>query len=316
MNEGNEKETETAAEKPAEVSHEHRVANNMKRLQTVTLLVILAAVIVSLAFDSGLGTPSSFGIGQFFLLCPLGGIEAMIASGSFLPVGFIALLLLLIFALVFGRAWCSWGCPAPRIRRFFKRDPKPAKHEACAGEGSKGCQGWSLLASLRHIARDKRSWALLAVIVATIVAGIPLFCLICPVGLTFGTVGSLWHLIVDKQMTWSAAVFPAALVVELIICRVWCLSLCPIAGLLNIVGQFAVGFRPKVKSSTCLMTSEGKECSACLAACPEQIDLHAKDTVQQLGTCQRCGACARTCPTSSISFKVRPQLKSGDDEAA
>ncbi|MCI8424342.1 MAG: hypothetical protein HFJ72_01570, partial [Adlercreutzia sp.] len=52
----------------------------IRHARTATLLAVFAAVIVSLAFDSGLGTPSSFGIGEFFLLCPLGGLEALLAS--------------------------------------------------------------------------------------------------------------------------------------------------------------------------------------------------------------------------------------------
>ncbi|MCD8317209.1 MAG: hypothetical protein LUB61_07415, partial [Eggerthellaceae bacterium] len=91
----------------AAIAPNRRVAKNMKVAQTITLLAILAAVLVSLAFDTGLGTPSSFGIGSFYLLCPLGGIEAMIASKSFLPVAAISIAVVLIIALVFGRAWCA-----------------------------------------------------------------------------------------------------------------------------------------------------------------------------------------------------------------
>ena len=308
----------------------------------VTLAAVLVAVLVSLAFDSGLGTPSSFGIGSFSLLCPLGGIEAMIADRSFIPVAAISAGIVLAFSLVFGRAWCAWGCPAPAIRRFFKREPKlerdgardalgasDAADAVAGGAGAEsaasdtasgstsaasgaevaaagGCaelQGaWSLKASLRHIGRDPRTWTFVAVLVAALIAGLPLFCLVCPIGLTFGTVGSLWHLIVDKQMTMSVLVFPAALLVELVLFRKWCLNLCPVAGLLGIVGQFAVRFRPKVNRETCLRYTAGTPCEVCAASCPEHIDLHAVDAPQQLGECSRCGECAKRCPTASIDI--------------
>lgn len=222
-----------------------------------TLAAVLVAVLASLAFDCGIGTPSSFGIGQFNLLCPLGGLEAMLASKAFIPVAAISAGVLLLFALVFGRAWCAWGCPAPVIRRFFKRDPKPAKPGACASSCA-ACSGakaaLDVKASPAFLARDKRTWTLAAVLVCAIVAGLPLFCLVCPIGLTFGTVGSLWHLIVDKQMTASVVVFPAALAVELVLYRKWCMNLCPVAGLLGIFGQFAaflyfvgVGIPPELR---------------------------------------------------------------------
>ncbi|MEG0302778.1 4Fe-4S binding protein [Gordonibacter sp.] len=351
--------------------------DRITKARVVTLALVFAAVIASLAFDTGIGTPSAFGIGQFFLLCPLGGIEALLASKAFVPVTLISLAVVTGFALLFGRAWCAWGCPAPRIRGFFRRNPKVKVENNC-GEGAGGgeemhsgnkayppidlenahqaapgaskgftdhsgqssstcahtkaaaakdlankacktctassthqtCSGTrkakGLAASLRYLGRDKRTWALSAVLLATLVAGIPLFCLVCPIGLTFGTVGSLWHLIVDKQMTLSAIVFPAALAIELVLYRKWCLNLCPVAGLLNVFGQFARTFRPRIDASTCLRTSEGAPCTACASACAERIDLHAADATLQLGECTRCGECVKHCPTASIHIEVKP----------
>lgn len=279
-----------------------------------TIAAVLVAVLASLAFDCGLGTPSSFGIGQFNLLCPLGGLEAMIASKAFIPVAAISAGIVIAFSIAFGRAWCAWGCPAPVIRRFFKRDPKPAKLGEHAGESGTACSdvcascagkraAFSLAASLRHVARDRRTWVLLAVLICAIVAGLPLFCLVCPIGLTFGSVASLWHLIVDKQMTASVLVFPAVLAVELVLYRKWCMNLCPVAGLLGALGQFAVRFRPRVNAETCLRATKGVACDVCTVACTEHIDLHAADAQQQLGACTRCGECAKRCPTASIEFK-------------
>ena len=359
----------------------------MVRARRVTLTLVVVAVLASLAFDCGIGTPSSFGIGSFSLLCPLGGIEAMIASRSFIPVAAISAGVLLLFALVFGRAWCAWGCPAHSIRKFFNREPKPDKGTllmsysagekpgesdgesvgeaaaigesisktsvpisdtsvavdeatgekaveapATAGKASAAAKpsaarnnpvtlsalaspcaaatAFALRASLRFIARDRRTWVLLAVLVAALIAGLPLFCLVCPIGLTFGTVGSLWHLIVDKQMTASVLVFPAALVVELVLYRKWCLNLCPIAGLLGIFSQFATRFRPQVNTQTCLRCTGSAACEACAIACPEHIDRHAPDAAQQLGQCSRCGECLRACPTASIDIKVNEGKKS------
>lgn len=293
----------------------------IRRARTITLTAVFVAVIISLAFDSGLGTPSSFGIGEFFLLCPLGAIEAFVASRSFLPVTAISLAVVLVFVLLFGRAWCAWGCPAPVIRTFFKRNPHPELHctpaqapcasdstpEGCASGGcaAKALGKGALREGLAHVGRDPRTWVLVAVLVVTFIIGLPIFCLVCPIGLTFGTVGSLWHLIVDKQVTLSAVVFPAALVIELVLYRKWCMNLCPVAGLLSIFGQFARLFRPRIDARTCI-ESEGRHCSACAHACPEGIDLHAIDAAVALGECTRCGECVKVCPTASVRITAKP----------
>ena len=296
--------------------------DRITKARVATLALVFVAVIASLAFDLGLGTPSSFGLGQCFLLCPLGGIEALLASKALVPVTLISLAVVFAFALLFGRAWCAWGCPAPRIRGFFKREPKAESvHDAATAPAtaqrtcSAAREAKGLAASIRHLARDRRTWALGVVLVATLIAGIPLFCLVCPIGLTFGTVGSLWHLIVDKQVTLSAIVFPAALAIELVLYRKWCMNLCPVAGLLNVFGQFARLFRPRVDASTCLQASEGRPCTVCASVCAERINLHAADAAVQLGECTRCGECVKHCPSSSIRIAAKPSDPVMRDEA-
>lgn len=333
---------------------------NIVTARRVTLSLVLVAVLASLAFDTGFGTPSAFGIGEFFLLCPLGGIEAMLASKSFLPVAAISLAVVLVFSLIFGRAWCAWGCPAPTIRRFFKREPQKdlaaenaasdaarTEREACGSgnaaqrkddvsaacsscannkqqdrtdssvdnkqsqtKGASSCADrrqtqTSLKEILAHYIHDKRVWVLAGVLIITFAVGIPLFCLICPIGLTFGTVSSLWHLIVDKQVTASVIVFPLCLAIELVVYRKWCINLCPIGGLLGIVGHFAKLFRPRIDSSTCLRYNSSSECNKCAHVCPENINMHTAEAIQTLANCTRCGECLKTCPTSSISIKAK-----------
>lgn len=325
-------DTKNVAPQPAKNTPQQAANNTGKRLviaRRLTLSLVFVAVIASLAFDTGFGTPSAFGIGEFFLLCPLGGLEAMLASKSFLPAAAISLAVLLLLSLIFGRAWCAWGCPAPSIRKFFKREaPKDSTLEsspseetstqsrACSQDSCSSCKTdnptqshvSSLKSMLSFYASDKRVWVLAGVLIITFAIGLPLFCLICPIGLTFGSVSSLWHLIIDKQITASVIVFPLCLIVELVIYRKWCLNLCPIGGLLGIFGSFAKLFRPRIKTASCLRYQEDKAaCNTCVRVCPENINMHTEEAALSLANCSRCGECVAQCPTGSISIEAKPQ---------
>lgn len=295
--------------------------NQGKRMvvaRRITVALVFVAVVASLAFDLGWGTPSSFGIGQFFLLCPLGGIEAMIASHALIPSAVLSLCVLLVFSLVFGRAWCSWFCPAPSIRRFFRREPKgkPAARcedaskasgcATCAAQVAQGAQGVKpqVKRMLAACARDPRLWVLVGVLAVAFIIGFPIFCLVCPIGLTFGTVSSLWYLFVEKQVTLSCVVFPLCLAVELVAYRKWCVNVCPIGGLLSLFGMVAKRFRPHVDASKCYLY-QGKDCGVCAVVCPELLNLHVPDAAVQLKDCSRCGECAAHCPADAIRIDAR-----------
>ena len=51
------------------------------------------------------------------------------------------------------------------------------------------------------------------------VFGFPVFCLVCPIGLTFATVLVVWRLFAAGDMTWSVVLIPLLLVVELVFLR-------------------------------------------------------------------------------------------------
>lgn len=291
--------------------------DRITKARVVTLSLVFAAVIASLAFDTGIGTPSSFGIGQFFLLCPLGGIEALLASKALVPVTLISLAVVVAFALLFGRAWCAWGCPAPRIRGFFRRNPESAPC-AAASCALASCAPASCAAErlprLRHLVRDRRTWVLGVVLVATLLAGIPLFCLVCPIGLTFATVLVVWRLFAAGDMTWSVVLIPLLLVVEIVFLRKWCTRFCPMAGLMNLVSRFSTTWRPTIDESKCLETVDGVACSRCAIACEADINLRHPDFGERtLADCTRCRACVDACPAKAISMPFVVKKGAGAD---
>ena len=230
-------EREPAASRGSQVDHrgEPRGAKGKIRARrTAVALFVIALMCFSLAFHSGIGAPSSFGIGTFQLICPLGGIEALLASKTAIPHAIISLVVVLAACLVVGRAWCAWGCPAGVVRKVFGRKEVHADHAACKR---------SLWETFKT---DSRLWVLAGVLIATLVVGLPLFCLVCPIGLTFATVLVFWRLFANADMTVAVVLIPLMLIIELVFLRKWCTRFCPMAGLMNLMGRFSRTFKPVI----------------------------------------------------------------------
>ena len=90
-------------------------------LRVLSALGVAALVCLGLALHTGTGTPSSFGIADIAALCPLGGVEAAIASRTVVPPLLIGLAVVVALTLLLGRAFCAWGCPVPLLRAGVSR---------------------------------------------------------------------------------------------------------------------------------------------------------------------------------------------------
>ena len=88
-------------------------------LRTLSALFVVGLVCLGLAAHTGTGSPSAFGFADVAALCPLGGLEAMIASKTVVPPLLIGLAIVVVLTLLLGRAFCAWGCPVPLLRRVF-----------------------------------------------------------------------------------------------------------------------------------------------------------------------------------------------------
>ncbi len=157
-------------------------------LRVLSALGVAALVCLGLALHTGTGTPSSFGIADIAALCPLGGVEAAIASRTVVPPLLIGLAVVVALTLLLGRAFCAWGCPVPLLRRVF-RGKKASKRDASSPDSGP----LDVPASERGGLRDSRNWVLGGAILSTAAFGFPVFCLVCPVGLTFGTLVVVWR---------------------------------------------------------------------------------------------------------------------------
>lgn len=180
-------------------------------------------------------------------------------------------------------------------------------HPACAPSACAACAGASACAKALApvggardgVQLDSRHAVLMGTLASAAVFGFPVFCLICPVGLTFATIIGLWNLVQFNEPTWALIIFPIILIAEVTVLRKWCSKICPISALVSLLSNLNVTLRPRVKADACLR-SRGVDCHACVDACPEQLDPHSG----RIPECSKCGKCVEACPAKAISINL------------
>ena len=305
-----------------------------KNLRTIIAAVIFVFLAAGLVVGLSVGTLSGFGWDTFALLCPLGALATMIATKTMIPRAVVSLVIMAALIFVFGRAFCAWVCPTVLIERAkeFFRSPKrrrvlhdekvaqvkavsEAELAALKGQGCGACGACGTPAERGKL--DTRHAVLGGALLSTAVFGFPVFCLVCPVGLSFATVLVLWRAFAHGDATWGIILIPAMLVIELFFLRKWCTRFCPLSGLMNLVSRFSRTFVPVIDDDACLETAKGASCGRCALACEADINpRHPAFGERGLADCTRCRACADACPTKAISFPLLARRPTGAGQPA
>lgn len=285
------------------------------RIRLAVMFAVLAVVAVGYFTSAGIGNLSGFGFGSVTLLCPLGALLAMLSEKTLIPLAVLSVIAVLVVCIVLGKVFCSWVCPVHFMAGLKRKEKSLGRAAAsqsaneprgvAAGGGCASCK--TLCGKAKGIKIDSRHGILAAALGSTLVFGFPVFCLVCPVGLTFATVLLGMRLFAFGEATWTIVVFVAVIVAEIVFLPKWCQRFCPLGALLSLFSGPNKTFRPQVDGKTCLKESQGKACSLCEKACPEGINLHdiaAGDTT--LNDCSKCRACADACPERSITFPLMP----------
>ena len=216
------------------------------------------------------GTTCYVGISALTIACPLGVVQVLAATRSFIPFLAIAGLFGIGLVVFFGRAFCSWICPG---RWVFNKGPKSSP-----------------------IPPKIRDWTQRALIGGVVTAAYfcqtPIFCVICPLGLVcrgaiaLGTGGS-----VLPSIGWMGVLVG----VEWTSGRSWCRDLCPLGAAISQLSKLNPFLKFKANSDSCV------PCNICERACPEGLNLSKSP---EMATCTKCFACQPACPRDAIELKL------------
>ena len=294
----------------------------MKSKHLRVVVPIAVGVVVFACFLAGVsaGTLSAFGWGDLSVICPLGALATMLASKTLLPRALVSIALAVVAIILFGRAFCGWICPVPittKIPRLFKKsDKQRLSTEDGAGEKLRKEHAHSLSPEKLPMCPDcgskvdSRHIVLAGSLLSAAVFGFPVFCLVCPIGLSFATLFLLALLFGQGDITLTVAIAPILLILEVVVFRKWCGRICPLGALMSLIGKANKTFVPTVDASKCLEADGSSKCGNCAKVCEVGIDVRKQSAGIPLAECTKCRACVDVCPTNALTLPFLADLNS------
>lgn len=212
----------------------------------------------------------------------------MIVSGAIISIDMIigAGIILIFYALLGGRIFCSFVCPvniitdiANWLRRYLHMDTLK-KHY--------------------NISRVVRYWMIGISLVLSFILGVSAFEFVSPISIVSRSV------IFGLGFGWMVVLM--LLIFDLFILKNgWCGHLCPLGAFYSIVGRHGV-LSVKYEHDKCT------KCMDCKVICPENQVLHMvgrQDGIVSSGECINCGRCIEVCDDDALHFSITNFNKKG-----
>lgn len=301
--------------------------NRKKKVRSLRLLSMTAVsllVITGMIAGLGIGSLSAFGLKNIYSICPVGYLETVVAGWDIMPHVLIFFILIILITILFGRVFCGWICPIPLVRKIFtnkidepnaqflkEKDNDDGKKTRKFKLFSNKKEAYTYVAENTSVKKDSSYGlsVLIGVLVSSAIFRYPVFCLFCPIGLTFATAFAVIRLFGFHEPTLDLIIFPVIILLELTILRKWCSKFCPIGAFFSLVSRLNSHLVPTVDQNRCLETTKGVRCHQCQKSCTYDIDLAGISGSGQISDCSKCKECAVNCPVQAISF---PWKKTAD----
>lgn len=271
------------------------------RFRTARVLVALGVLAASVALANSGGAFGGAGAwGTLCALCPVGFSQIAAASKSvpwhLLP-GVVALL---VVVFLIGRVFCSWLCPSQLLKNVFGGHAPRGIRGRSGAPAKGGCNGCGAAKGDGLFSQGVVLAVLLAVSFAV---GFPVFCLLCPIGLVFGTLWALNRMFLLLEPGWELIIFPLMLFLELFLFKRWCSAICPLGFFFGLMGRlrsrFGFGLRPVADAGRCI---SGEGCRTCGTVCAEDLSAACSPSREMLDGCSLCLDCKENCPTGAVKL--------------
>ncbi len=227
------------------------------------------------------GTLSSSTFMGFIPLSDPFAVLQMLSAGAVLGADVLigALLIVLFYGVIGGRAFCSWVCPINMVTdlaNWLRRKLYLDKIER---------KVW--------MSRNVRYWVLGLALLISFITGVGAFEFISPItilnrGVVFG-------------MGVSMAIVVVVFFLDLFVMKnAWCGHICPLGGFYSLVGKYAP-LSVLHNQPNCTL------CMKCKDVCPESQVLHmiGKKSIKVLDAeCTNCGRCIEVCDDDALGFSI------------
>jgi ferredoxin-type protein NapH len=245
-------------------------------VQAGALLTLVAVPLVNVLLESDVvqGWYQSMAVAGLAFVSPLEGLETILVSRRLHVPLLVGLIPAVLIALVLGRVFCSWACPAAFLQEMTDR--------------LLGRRAFGRLALPR--------WTIWLVLAADLVLAValatPFFAVWSPPGL----VGrELFLLVFFRTLAWEGVVIVAVLALNLLWPRLFCRHLCPLGGLLAGLGAWRA-LRVSHVETRC------DSCGDCDPVCPVGLTPTRESETAQ---CWSCGTCVDTCGKGGLVYRFR-----------
>lgn len=239
-----------------------------RRARLLSSLGLYSSYIVGKLYRVIAGAPSFLRVGFLCIACPFGALQLMAASLLISIELAVALGTTALLAAILGRLFCGWGCPIGAAVSFTYR---PAGRSI----GSL----WIPIAILSML--------------GSAFAGVPLFCVVCPVGFLYKA--GIFLLYGSDLLVLSAVVVWGLLLTALSRRGIsWCGYLCPVGLTLGLISP-----KPMVRIEA---NSRCTGCGICKALCPSKINIPSMKVADRI-RCTLCLSCIDFCREGAVELK-------------